>query len=155
MSMLNLYKSHLPSCSVIFPNGKSAVFVNGRYATDVEYEINIFDTEIKAGHSHIYKDPNELQVDSEQQDPMAILTAKIRAQVRQEMLEAQLPGRDFGNSDQTQKLNVANTSNIAEAAAGGSGSNAVSALAALRAQAVQAAETHVTPVTAVPAAPTK
>lgn len=130
MATLQLFKSRIPSCSVIFPNGKAAIFVGGRYATKFENEVAIFEEEIALGHPHIYRDPDELTVDSERQDPHSIQIDKVRKDLMQEMLQASLEGKDLGEYLQGQ-LNPANSETVAAAVANGGGLSAAQKLALL------------------------
>lgn len=121
MSTLKVFKAHLPSINYIFTNGKPAIFVQGVYRTDSEWEILELEREIKLGHPHLYIDPLETEVDSEMIDPMNALRHKIIAEYKaEEAAKAGNPDRDMGTSD-TQALKPGSTRDIAEAASGGSG----------------------------------
>lgn len=148
MTMLRVYKSTMPSMSVILANGKPCIFVNGYYRTDNPMEIGTLDSEVKAGHPHIFIDPNEVEVDSTLVDPMAALRHKIIEEYKaSQEAAAGDPNRDMGTSDQTQKLNVSTSADIAQAAAGGSGMPLAARLMALTAN--KSGGTLMTPVPAV------
>lgn len=122
MSILKVYKCHIPSVNVILPSGKACVFVNGVFRTKDEGEIGFFEREIALGHPHIFIDPAEVEVDEALVDPFEAMKHKIIEQYKAEMAAAAgNPDRDMGNTDQNLKLNVGTTRDVAEAAAGGSG----------------------------------
>lgn len=145
MANLQLFKCRIPSCSVIFPNGKAAIFVGGRYATKFDNEVAILEDEIALGHPHIYRDPDELTVDSERQDPHSIQVDKIRKDILQEMLQASLEGKDLGTYIQG-ALNPANSESVSQVVANGGGLSAAQKLALLHVQSKQV----VVPVTGEP-----
>jgi hypothetical protein len=118
MSMLRVFKAHLPSVNYIFRNGKPAIFVNGRYATDMPSEIQELEEEIGFGHPHLYIDADEKEVDSAQVDPIAALTDRIRAKLIAEMAVATDMSNDMGETKQ-EPLKPASSSDVAPAAAGG------------------------------------
>lgn len=121
-SKKRLFKSPMKSWYFIFPNGSRAVFRQGQYATDKEYEIEHLVREVKEGHPQIFVDPKELYLDPAKDDPIASLRARIaleeRAKILKEMQEATDPDRDLGEYKQG-KLNAASTSDIAPVTAGG------------------------------------
>lgn len=148
MTMLRVYKSTMPSMSVILANGKPCIFVNGYYRTDNPMEIGTLDSEVKAGHPHIFIDPNEVEVDSTLVDPMAALRHKIIEEYKaSQEVAAGDPNRDMGTSDQTTRLNVSTSKDIADAAAGGSGMPLAARLMNLNAN--KGAATLTTPGTGV------
>jgi hypothetical protein len=120
MAILKLYKSTIPSINFILGNGKPCIFINGRFATDVDSEISALDYEIKLGHPHIRVDDAEPTIDSDMVDPMEVLRAKMRAEIIAEMAAATNPDNDMGTSTQS-SLKPASSSDIAPAAIGGSG----------------------------------
>ena len=132
MTTLTVFKSSLPSINYIFKNGKPAIFINGAFRTDVDWEIGELTNEVKLGHPHIYIDKNEVTVDSAMLDPMAQLRARIIAEEAEKIRAAAgNPDRDMGTSEQ-QKLNVGTTRDIAEAAVGGSGTSLAARLVNLQ-----------------------
>jgi hypothetical protein len=120
MAILKLYKSTIPSINFILGNGKPCIFVNGRFATDIESEISALDYEIKLGHPHIRVDDAEPTIDSDMVDPMEVLRAKMRAEIIAEMAAATNPDNDMGTSTPG-VLKPANSTDVAPAVAGGSG----------------------------------
>jgi hypothetical protein len=117
---LTVFKSHIPSVNVILGNGKPCIFQNGVYRTESENEIQFLNAEIKAGHPHIFVDPNEVTIESDMVDPMNALRAKIIADYVAQQAAATNPANDMGTSDQSQ-VKPANSTDIASAVAGGDG----------------------------------
>lgn len=125
VKLLHVYWGTLPSINYIFPNGKPAIFVNNRFTTNIPYEIEHLDNEIKMGHPHIYKKPGEETMDAKYLDPMEAVRERIIADAIAMGLVTANVDRDMGTSDQTQKLNVQTSTDVAAASAGhGNSSNA-------------------------------
>lgn len=122
MTTLRVFKSTLPSVNFIFGNGKPAIFQQGVYRTNVEWEIVELEKEIAAGHPHIYIDQNEREIDSEMVDPMNALRAKIIAEFVAAQEAALNPANDMGSTEQ-QTVKPANSMDIAAGAAGGDGNS--------------------------------
>lgn len=129
MSTLRVYRSTIPSVNVIMPNGKPLIFQNGYFYTDNEQDIAYLDYEIKLGHPHIYINPDQVEIQSEDLDPVNALKKGVVAKMTREELVAALqakeaeainPANDLGKSDQS-SVKPASTQDIAPAAAGGSG----------------------------------
>ena len=120
MTILQVFKATLPSINYIFRNGKPAIFIQGKYATGVEAEVDELNDEISKGHPHIYVDKEEATVDSEMVDPIQALRAKIEAQIRAEMAAATDLSNDRGTSE-VEKLKPSSSTDVMDAAAGGSG----------------------------------
>lgn len=76
-SLVNLFFSHIKSCRYVFPNGAEAAFINGQYATDDEGKIAHLNAEIAAGNIYIFTDPQRLQIDPKDLDPMEALKKKV------------------------------------------------------------------------------
>lgn len=113
-SVLQLFKSRIASMRYVFKNGKTANFILGQYATDVESEITELHAEIKSGNPilHIDKDePTKLFV-----EPIESLRAKIIAEYEAEKARTLNKNNDAGYSVQG-RLNVANSSTVSEGAA--------------------------------------
>jgi hypothetical protein len=121
MSTLHQFKSTYPHINYIFKNGKQAIFVNGVYRTDVQWEIDELMHEISLGHPHIAVDAEAPTIDSEMIDPMNALRAKIIAEFLAKEAKATDPNNDMGNTDPNAKLMPGNSRDISEAASGGSG----------------------------------
>lgn len=120
MSTATIFKARIPSVNYIFKNGKPAIFVQGRFATDIAAEIEELKSEIAAGHPHIFIDENEAEIDSNLINPIQALRAQIEAELRAEMAAATNPANDMGSTTQ-EPLKPANSQDIAQAAGGGSG----------------------------------
>lgn len=136
MSTLRVFKSTIPSVNFIFPNGKPAIFQQGRYYTDNTEDIATLDKEIKDGHPHIYIDNEEMTIESEMLNPVNAMKAKVLGTLSRDELIAALqakeadainPSNDMGSSEQLQ-VKPASTQDIASAAAGGSGASLTSRL---------------------------
>jgi hypothetical protein len=112
-----LYKATLPSINYIFKNGKPAIFVRGKFATDIAAEVEELDNEIALGHPHIFIDPNEAEQAPGDTDLLAGLRLKLEAEIRAEMAAASLISNDRGTAAPT-ILKPASTVDIAAAAAG-------------------------------------
>lgn len=117
MAMLRVYKATFNSLNYLFKNGKPAIFVSGRFCTDVESEIKELDEEIAQKHPHIFIDSNEREVDSTALDPMANLRATIIAEYLAKEA-AKDPNQDMGNYA-AGKLVPANSKDVAVATLGG------------------------------------
>lgn len=112
-----LYKATLPSINYIFKNGKPAIFVRGRFATDVQAEYEELDAEIAAGHPHIYIDADEPIAEANTADLISGLRAQLEAKIRAEMAAASDINNDRGTVEPT-ALKPASTVDVAPAAAG-------------------------------------
>lgn len=130
MATLRVFKSTIPSVNYIFGNGKSAIFVNGVFRTDIPAEIQALEYEVTQHHPHIYIDEKEREIDSELIDPMNALRAKIIADYVANQAAATALNNDRGTSDQS-GAKPANTSDVASAAAGGSGAQLLAAIPGL------------------------
>ena len=97
MAEFTLFKSSIASCKYFFKNGNCAYFINGRFATDNESEIEELTAEIKAKHPTFYIDDKETVTDQVIQDPVSALRAKIRAEIEAEIMR----DKDMGNTDKS------------------------------------------------------
>ncbi len=120
MSTLRVYKATLPSVNYIFRNGKPAIFISGKFCTDIPTEISELDEEVASGHPIIYIDSAEREIDSAKVDPIAGLREQIIAEYKASMAAATDLGNDMGASNQG-ALKPASTLDVIEATAGGSG----------------------------------
>ena len=136
MSTLRVYRATMPSVNFIMPNGKPIIFQQGVYYTDKQNEIDTLDFEIKQGHPHIFVDPTNAEIASEDLDPVVAMKKKVLGMMTREQLldalkarEAEVvnPSNDLGESDQS-AVKPASTQDIAPAAAGGSGSSVTARL---------------------------
>lgn len=116
VKLARLFFSSLLSSKYLFTNGKEANFVNGQFTTAIPTEIHQLETEVLAGHPHLYMDPNRLEVDVANQDPLMDLKARIISEyeaAKQAMVKA-----DAGTYG-TQPIlgGIGNSDSIAAAAA--------------------------------------
>ena len=132
MTIQTLFKSNQLSSNYIFRSGKVAMFIHGRFSTDVQSEIDELENEIKTNHPNIYKDEREKTIDTEKLDPLWKLKQDMRAEILAEMAANNDPNRDMG-SYTSGKLNAASTRDI-ESVAAGAGPGVSSAMAALLAK---------------------
>ena len=120
MTTLTVFKSTIPSVNYIFSNGKSAMFINNVFRTDIPSEVSALEYEVAQHHPHIYIDAAERTIESEMIDPMNALRAKVIAEYLKSQEAAMLISNDRGNTLQI-PVKAANTLDVAPAAAGGSG----------------------------------
>ena len=111
-----LFKCSIPYSNYVFPNGKYAHFIGGRFATDIVSEIEHLENEVQNGHPTISIDENERIVEVFA-DPISALRSQIEAQIRAEMAAATDKGNDLGTSE-SGKMTMANSSTVGELAAG-------------------------------------
>ena len=154
------FKSVAPSMVYIFPNGKPAIFLRGKFVTTVQAEADHLDAEIALGHPHISRMTSEEVVEHE--TTPADIVAAMRDIIIAEFLEA--TRKASGNSDRDMgsyaagPVKPASSLDVGAAMAGGSGvpvvSPATMALAqkliALRGSPVQAKQTVIEQSSAVP-----
>lgn len=114
----HLFKTRMSSCNYIFPNGKTAIFVNHCYMTDNQYEIDDLNYQIAQGHKELYVDPNEVTVSEDRSNPLAALRRRIAEEERAKVIAEMQANRDFGTTDTT-KFTPASTSDIAPVTFGG------------------------------------
>lgn len=94
MAILSVFKSKVPSISYFFKNGKQAPFINGKFITDVESEIEELMADIgaigsdKSKHPHLYVDPDEKEFDTEAPSYEETIRAQERAKVLAEISAA-------------------------------------------------------------------
>jgi hypothetical protein len=129
MAIQKLYKGTIPYFNYLFANGKPAIFLDGRFSTDVEDEIKQLDAEVASKHPFIYIDVQESEFDTTKQDPMTLLRDKFRAELLAEQAAASNPARDMGTSLSEKLIGIATTANINAAAAGSSSGGALIAAA--------------------------
>lgn len=83
MAILQVFKIRLPNCvagKYIFKSGKEANFVGGKYVTAVPEEIAELENEVVLNHPHIFRDAEEMVMDTEVKDPLAVLREKFFAE---------------------------------------------------------------------------
>lgn len=110
MAIQKLFKSRMPSCQYFFADGSRADFVSGRFSTDEDDKIAQLDAEIKKNHPHIYVDDNEVEVDTEKQDPLEHLRTKFIAEYLKEQ-KAKV-GTDFGTTSADAKAGMLTTAKL-------------------------------------------
>jgi len=99
MAIKRVFCCTLGSCSYTFAKGKSAIFTNGQFFTDVPSEIEELEKEIAAGHPHLFIDPAYTEVDTEKLDPIEIIRQKAIADyIKQQKELGENPARDMGNT---------------------------------------------------------
>lgn len=117
MTDAKLYKATLPSINYIFKNGKPAIFVRGRFSTNIAAEIAELDAEIAAGHPHLFVDKDEpIVAEPTTNEMLAGLRAQWEAEFRAKMAEANQLSNDRGTSEVT-KLVPGSTVDVAAAIA--------------------------------------
>ena len=109
-----VFYSRIPNSTIIFPDGTSAGFVNGRYTTQDEYKAQILREAIAAGNQSLYIDAEKPMLTETELDPMAEYNARIIAEYVQ--AQATKASNDMGGSSQG-KLNVADTGSVGALAA--------------------------------------
>ena len=131
MTILSVFKNHIPNCSYIFKSGKAAAFLNGRFVTGIKTEIDELEAEIANAHQYIFKDVNELTVDTEALSPLETLMKqeydKAYAQAKADLISAGNyldPAKSTTTSQAPFNSSVANTLNVQEGAAGSDSTNA-------------------------------
>lgn len=129
--LASIFKARIPSVNYIFKNGKPAIFIQGKFATANQAEIDELTEEIKNGHPHIYIDTEEATIDAELISPIDSLRDKIRAELMAEMAAATNPENDMGTSTQ-EPVKPASSQDIAQAAVGGSGEGLAARLMSLK-----------------------
>lgn len=132
MTVSAIFKSTIPSCTYVFKNGMTAVFISGKYMTSDKELIAEMAAEVgeigfnKSKHPHIYVDENEAEVDSEALTPLEIIKLQAKEEARKELLEEQAAAqaRALNASKNTSESSIdaksfvaslANTTNIAQA----------------------------------------
>lgn len=122
------FQATYPSINYIFRNGKPAIFVAGKFVTDVQKEIDELREEIAAGQPHIREcTPEEIKVAGV---PGGDLMTGLKEKFFQEFLadqkkaamqqaEAAIKGSEYEQGE----VKPASSSDIANAAAGGSGAD--------------------------------
>lgn len=124
----DLFFSHIPNSTFIFPNGEVAAFQGGRYATDNPAKAAYLQYEIDAGNPYLYRKEGSMQVSKEDLAPDAEYRKRVIAEylASQEAAKANPP--EMGTSEQG-KLNVADTLELGQVAADSTGAASSSAAA--------------------------
>jgi hypothetical protein len=118
MATLSVFKSHAAAMGYVFKSGKTVHFMNGMYATSNKDEIEELTKECEDHSSNYYIQEGETEIDSAALDPIAALRARIREEKRAKLIEATQSDRDFGNTNQSGKLEgMANSRTVSGASA--------------------------------------
>lgn len=109
----------LKSCKMVTETGRTISFVDGRYVTDVQDEIDYLQKEIALGSGYLSVIPGQEVMTSSQLDPMQTLRAKFREELLAELAAGTAAGKTKdGGATELQKLTPGNTGDIASVAAG-------------------------------------
>lgn len=117
MTTQTLFKARIPAINYVFKNGKPAIFIRGRFSTDVQSEIDELNAEIALNHPHIYIDDTETSVESDGSDLVSGLRERLRAELIAEMAIAGSLSNDRGASKDG-PIKPASTVDVAVLAAG-------------------------------------
>ena len=118
MATLKVFFSKTPTTGYVFCTGRAIHFVDHKYATAIESEIEELTKECQSSESNYFIDQSKLEIDSAELDPIAVIRARALAEARAEVAAATLITRDMGTTDQTAKLSgIANTQDITGASA--------------------------------------
>ncbi len=113
MATLKVFFSKAPTTGYVFQSGRSVHFVNHRYTTDNNEEIAELEKECSYSESNYFIDQTQLEIDSSELDPIAVIKAKALAEARAEVAIATSLTRNMGTTDQTAKLTgIANSNNL-------------------------------------------
>ena len=123
----DVFFCHVPNSTFIFPNGALAVFTGGRYATSDPAKAAYLQYEIDQGNSHIFRNPECMQLKQEDLAPDAEYRKRVIAEYLAQQAAAKLNPADMGDYSQG-NLNVTDTASVGAAAAdSSSGASAPSA----------------------------
>lgn len=104
-----------------FKNGKEAIFLNGKFMTNIPEEIKELDDEIALGHPFITRptNPDEHRVDTTYVDPMEVIRAQVRAELKAEEAAMRAGKSNIADSASKQgEVVVGNTTSVGEAMSG-------------------------------------
>ena len=124
--LARVFRSNVQSVKYVFKNGKVAAFMQGKYTTDIKYEIDELDEEIAAGHPNFSANKEEVV---ELIEPMEVLRSRFIAEYIANQKSATSGTNDAGNSEFV-KLNVATSDTVKAGMAGSDGSGQGTAPAA-------------------------
>jgi hypothetical protein len=128
MTISRIFKSSLPSMNYVFKDGMSAVFLGGKFSTDIDHYIKEMMQEVgvegtgKSRHPYIYVDLDEKEIDSEALTPLEIIKAEALAQARAELAAAMDITKKSESESKNFASSIASSQNIAQASASDSGS---------------------------------
>jgi hypothetical protein len=97
MAIKKVFKSLIPSVNYVTQRGRTCVFQEGRFLTDVPEEIaELTQTVIDKSNPHIYIDPNESEFDTTLQEKLIAAQKEAALRVLAEH-NAQKAGADASN----------------------------------------------------------
>lgn len=128
MSKVRVFKSTIPNCNFVAPDGFFCHFLSGEFLTDNPKYIEVLETEVAAKHPHFYIDPNDKERSTERVDYLDEIRRKAVEDYKKSIAVAMDGDRDGGTTTNTGHVtNMGNTKSIAEAAAGSTGDAAATA----------------------------
>ena len=111
--MVNIFYSRAKTMGYVFRSGRVVHFVDGKFTTTNKAEIAELSEECEANpQGNYYIDSEQLTIDADQLDPVALMYAKMLKQAREEVAAATNPARDMGETKQGKLEGVANTNSI-------------------------------------------
>lgn len=118
MAMAKVFKNRVPNCKVFHPNGRQITFIGGKHITQIEKDIKYLESLVAEGDPHVYIDPEEHEVDTEELTPEGRM-AKIKREAIQEFLAEQARAANMvSNSvdkDKPQALNAGTSATLVNA----------------------------------------
>lgn len=109
MAMAKVYKNRVPNCKVFHPKGRQITFIGGKHITQVKTDIDYLQSLVDEGDPHVYVDPEEHEVDTEELTPEGRM-AKIKREAIEEFLAAQAAAANHNSSSDQSKDVKAGTS---------------------------------------------
>ena len=100
MSVKKIYKNRIMSSRYLFADGHEAAFVAGKYYTDITGEIEELNAEILKGHPHLYVDPADAEIDTDNLDPFAEIKRQAVEQYIADQAAASSQANDRGTTAQ-------------------------------------------------------
>lgn len=136
MSVKAIFKSNLPSFNYMFKNGMAAIFIGGRFDTEIDWQIKELAAEVgeigvhKSRHPYIFVDENESEIDTEAPTPMELIRIQARKEAREELLEEQARALNAADNVSTSEskdfaASLGNSNTIAQAGSAESTGEAV------------------------------
>jgi hypothetical protein len=111
--LVSIFFSHAPTMGYVFRSGRVIHFIGGQYTTSVKGEIEELTDECEANpNGNYYVKPDQLTVDQDQLDPMAVLYAKMMEKARSEVAASINPARDMGETTFDGLKGIANSSTV-------------------------------------------
>ena len=111
--VVNIFFSRAPTMGYVFRSGRVVHFMGGQFTTSVQSEIDELNEVCEEYGSNYYLNPDQLTVNPDELDPVAVMYAKMLAQARSVVADATNPARDMGTVEFTSKLEgIANSASI-------------------------------------------